>query len=213
MYKIAFLLDKKNDWIKKYFTKNQFIKNKKFKFIFTYDEKSIKNFDVLFIINYTKIINQNILKLNKLNLVIHESDLPKGKGFAPVQWQILNNKSKIPVKLIEAAQKVDSGDIYGETKFTIKKTYLNDEIREQQANASIKLISNFLKKYPKIKKKKQNGKETFYLKRTKKDSELNPKKSILENFNLMRICDNKKYPAFFKYKNETFYINIYKKKL
>ena len=26
MYKIAFLLDKKNDWIKKYFTKNQFIK-------------------------------------------------------------------------------------------------------------------------------------------------------------------------------------------
>lgn len=212
MYKIAFLFDKRNNWIKKYFKRNQFITNKRFKFLFIYDEKSIKNFDVLFIINYTKIINQNILKLNKLNLLIHESDLPKGKGFAPVQWQILNNKSKISAKLIEATQKVDSGDIYAETKFTVKKTYLNDEIRERQANASIKLISNFLKKYPKIKKKKQKGKESFYLRRTKKDSELNPNKTILDNFNLMRICDNKKYPAFFKYKNEIFYINIYKKK-
>ena len=212
MYKIAFLLDKKNNWIKKYFKKNKFISNKNFRFIFIYDEKLIKNFDVLFIINYTKIINQNILKLSKLNLLIHESNLPKGKGFAPVQWQILNNKSKIPVKLIEATQKVDSGDIYGETNFTVKKTYLNDEIREQQANASIKLISNFLKKYPKIKKKKQKGEETFYLRRTKKDSELNPNKTILDNFNLMRICDNKKYPAFFRYKNEFFYIKIYKKK-
>lgn len=212
MYKIAFLFDKRNNWIKKYFKKNQFISNKKFKFIFIYNEKLINNFDILFIINYTKIIDQNILKLNKLNLLIHESDLPKGKGFAPVQWQILNNKSKITVKLIEATQKVDSGDIYGETKFTVNKTDLNDDIREQQANATIKLISNFLKKYPKTKKKKQKGKESFYLRRTKKDSELNPNKTILDNFNLMRICDNEKYPAFFRYKNEIFYLNIYKKK-
>ena len=212
MYKIAFLFDKKNDWIKKYFKKNQFISNRKFRFKFIYDEKFTKKFDVLFIINHTKIIHQNTLKQNKLNLLIHESDLPKGKGFAPVQWQILNNKSKIPVKLIEATKKVDSGDIFGETNFIVKKTHLNDDIREQQANASIKLISDFLDQYPKIKRKKQKGKESFYLRRTKKDSELNLNKTLLDNFNLMRICDNEKYPAFFKYKNEFFYIKIYKKK-
>lgn len=212
MYKIGFLFDQKNNWIHKYFKKNQFVSNKKFRFSFIYSEKNIKKFDILFIINYTKIINKNILKLSKLNLLIHESNLPKGKGFAPVQWQILNNKSKIPVKLIEATEKVDSGDIYGETKFTVKKTDLNNDIRAQQANATIELLSNFLKKYPKIKKKKQKGKESFYLRRTKKDSELNPNKTILDNFNLMRICDNKKYPAFFRYENEIFYLNIYKKK-
>lgn len=175
MYKIAFLFDKRNNWIKKYFKKNQFISNKKFKFIFIYDEKLIKNFDILFIINYTKIIDQNILKLNKLNLLIHESDLPKGKGFAPVQWQILNNKSKITVKLIEATQKVDSGDIYGETKFTVNKTDLNNDIREQQANATIKLISNFLKKYPKTKKKKTKRKRVILFEKNKKRLRAQPK--------------------------------------
>ena len=49
------------------------------------------------------------------------------------------------------------------------------------------------------------------MRRSKKDSELNPKKSILENFNLLRVCDNENYPAFFKYKNEIFYLKIFKK--
>jgi len=33
--------------------------------------------------------NYNFKLKNKLNLVIHSSDLPKGKSFAPIQWQIL----------------------------------------------------------------------------------------------------------------------------
>ena len=211
MYRIGFLFDKKNNWIRKYFKKTQFKLSKKYKFSFFYNKQNIKNYDVLFIVNYMKIIDQKILKKNKLNLVIHESNLPKGKGFAPVQWQILNKKSLIPVKLIEATHQVDSGDIYGETHFKVKKTYLNNEIRLAQANATIRVISNFLKKYPKYYKKKQKGLETFYMRRSKKDSELNPKKSILENFNLLRVCDNENYPAFFKYKNEIFYLKIFKK--
>lgn len=212
MYRIGFLFDKKNNWISKYFDKTQFKLSKKYKFSFLYSEQNIKNYDVLFVINYMKIIDQKILNKNKLNLVVHESNLPKGKGFAPVQWQILNNKSSIPVKLIEATQQVDSGDIYGETHFKVEKTYLNNEIRQSQANATVKIINNFLKKYPKYTKKKQKGLETFYKRRLKKHSELNPKKSIIENFNLLRVCDNEKYPAFFKYKNQIFFLKISKKK-
>ena len=95
MYRIGFLFDKKNNWISKYFDKTQFKLSKKYKFSFLYSEQNIKNYDVLFVINYMKIIDQKILNKNKLNLVVHESNLPKGKGFAPVQWQILNNKSLI----------------------------------------------------------------------------------------------------------------------
>ncbi len=51
----------------------------------------------------------------------------------------------------------------------------------------------------------QNGDETFFPRRKYKDSELDINKSILEQFNLLRIVDNERYPAFF-YINETKYI-------
>lgn len=211
MYKIGFLFDQKNNWIKMFFKKSTFVSNNKYKFIYLTDIKRAKNFDVLFILNYMKIIKEKILIQNKLNLVVHESNLPRGKGFAPVQWQVLNGKSLIPVKLIEATKEFDSGSIFGETSFRIKKTSLNDEIRKLQAEATIKIISEFLKKYPKIKSKKQIGKVTFFRRRKPEDSELDPNKSIIENFDLMRISNNKDYPSFFNYKKETFFLKIYKK--
>ena len=58
--------------------------------------------------------------------------------------------------------------------------------------------------------KKQNGKSSFNKRRTKKDSEININKSIKSQFNLLRICDNNKYPAFFKYRNTKYVIKIYK---
>ena len=42
----------------------------------------------------------------------------------------------------------------------------------------------------------QIGEETFYSRRNKEDSELDIKKSIESQFNLFRVCDNEKYPAF-----------------
>ena len=80
--KIAFLLDLKNIWIKKYLTTSRLLKNKKFySKIFT-DSKKIKNFDIVFILNYTKILDNSFLRKNNLNIVVHASNLPNGKGFS-----------------------------------------------------------------------------------------------------------------------------------
>jgi methionyl-tRNA formyltransferase len=46
--------------------------------------------------------------------------------------------------------------------------------------------------------------------RNASDSEININKSIKSQFNLLRICDNEKYPAFFKYKNCKFILKIFK---
>jgi len=54
-----------------------------------------------------------------MNLVVHESDLPRGKGFAPVKWQILDGKKEIPVCLLETTEQVDSGDILGKYTFNL----------------------------------------------------------------------------------------------
>ena len=100
MYKVAFLFDKRNNWIKKFINKNIFQKNKKYKYNFVDNINKLKNYDLTFILGYTKIIKQQNLEKNKLNLVVHESNLPKGKGFAPVQ--LYANRSELSRLMSEA---------------------------------------------------------------------------------------------------------------
>ena len=208
-YKITFLLDKKNDWINNYVKKN-FINNNKFNFKISKNFRKIKNQDIVFILNFTKILPKSFLIKNQLNLVVHASNLPKGKGFAPIQWQILNNKNKIPICLIEADEKFDSGSIIEKNYIKFEGHELNDEIRHIQGNETVKIIKKFLNKYPKFKKKKQVGSSTFFKKRNSDDSKLSLNKNLKESFNLLRIVDNEKYPAFFIYKKKKYIIKIIK---
>ena len=210
-YKVTFLQDKTNQWFEKYLKGYNF-KLKKYNFTITKNPKIIKNQDIVFPLNYTKILSENFLKNNKLTLIVHSSKLPKDKGFAPTQYQILKNKKKIYVSLIKAVKKVDAGPIYLQDYFLLNGTELSDEIRHKQGSAIIKIIKKFLVKYPKVKMINRIGKENFNRRRYPKNSELDINKSIKSQFNHMRINDNELYPSFFKYKNCKYILKIYKKK-
>jgi methionyl-tRNA formyltransferase len=117
-YRVTFLIDKTNNWIEHHLKQSQkFISDSKFTFQTSHDPAEITDQDIVFILGFTKILGSEFLKKNKLNLVIHESDLPLGQGFAPVQWQILEGKNKISICLIEASEPVDSGDILFKSSF------------------------------------------------------------------------------------------------
>ena len=211
--KVAFLIDNNNNWIEKYLKKSILIKkNKKFSSKIYSNYKQIKNNEIVFILNYTKILNSNFLKKNKLNLVLHASNLPKGRGFAPLQWQILKKKNKIIMTLFEAVKNVDSGKIFAKDQIKLNGTELYDEIRYIEAKIMIKMVKKFLKRYPKVSSKKQIGKPTYYKKRYPSDSELNINFSIKKLFNQMRIANNDEWPSFFYFKNKKFIIKIFKDK-
>ena len=90
-------------------------------------------------------------------LIAHPSKLPKGRGFAPVQYEVLNNKNIIYISLIKANNdKVDSGPICIQDKF-LNGLELSDEIRYKQGKAILKIVKNFLKMYPKVKFKNKEG--------------------------------------------------------
>tara|TARA_Y100000590_G_scaffold84200_1_gene94074 strand:- start:34900 stop:35568 length:669 start_codon:yes stop_codon:yes gene_type:complete len=212
--KVCFLTDPKNNWIKKDIKKFvSKLSKKKYLAKVTEDENKSTNHDVLFILGYTKIIKEKLLNKNKYNLVIHESDLPKGKGFSPIQWQILDNKKNIKSKLIDcSSKKVDSGDVYFTKEIKLDGTELYEEWRKKQSNVTMELIKKFLKIYPNIKKTKQFGKSTFLKKRFPQDSKININKPIRSQFNLLRVCNNKRWPAFFLFKKKKYIIKIYKEK-
>ena len=201
--KVAYLLDNTNDWIKKYIKKSQLLnKSKKFYSKMFTNYKNIKNYDIVFVLGYTRILSPIFLEKNKLNLVVHASNLPRGKGFSPIQWQILKNKKRISFCLFKAEKKLDSGEIYEKHSLLFKGTELYDRIRYMQAKATIQIISSFLKKYPKLVSRKQKGQSTFYRRRTYKDSKLNINKSIKKLFNQMRIANNQDWPAYFIYRKK-----------
>ena len=59
---------------------------------------------VVICLGYQKIIEPEFLSKQKSVIVIHESALPKGKGWAPLTWQVLAGKNKIPISLIECSK-------------------------------------------------------------------------------------------------------------
>ena len=210
------VLSSKNSWLK--LKKKKFIINyfKKFtkKVSLINDFKKIKkDTELLIILSFYKIIPEKYLKISRHNLVVHESDLPKGKGHSPLYWQILQGKTKIIFTLFEASKKMDSGKYYFKKKFLFKNTLLYDEIKNLQLKYSLELVSKFIKKYRKnkiISSYYQSGKPSYYKMRNKSSSNINLNKSIKQQINLLRICNNKEFPAFFYFKNNKYIINIFK---
>lgn len=160
---------------------------------------------VNFMLGCIKLTPKKILEKNQHNFVIHESKLPFGKGFSPMTWGILGNQNIIPICLIEASDKVDSGDIWIEDAIHLDGTELNNEWKSKQGNKTIEMCLRAIDEYKNIKPRRQIGDSTFFRRRKKEDSELDLDKSLGQQFPLLRAVDNELYPAFF-YRNGIKYI-------
>lgn len=174
--------------------------------------KDIETGDFVFCLGCSQLISTNIRAKNRHTLVVHESALPKGRGWSPLTWQILEGTQTIPITLLEAEEKVDSGSIYLQKTLKFDGTELVDELRAMQAKASVDLCLEFVEHYPDIVEAgySQQGEPSYYARRRPADSQLDPDKTIREQFNLLRVVDNIRYPAFFQLKGETYCLKVEK---
>lgn len=207
---VQLLVDNKKSWIVPYAIKlkEKIIKKFDFTVALIFRAEDVTKGDVLFLLSCEKIFNR--LELNEFNLVVHESDVPKGKGWSPLSWQVLEGKKKIPITMFEAIEKVDAGKIYLQDFINLNGSELLDEIKQKQGQKTIDLILYFLSKLGKIKGVSQVGESTYYKKRIPNNSELDINKNIIDQFNHIRICDNERYPAFFKINNQKYILKIFK---
>jgi UDP-2,4-diacetamido-2,4,6-trideoxy-beta-L-altropyranose hydrolase len=168
---------------------------------------------ICFYLGYGRIVGKDLLAKYRNNLVVHESDLPSGKGWSPLTWQILQGKSRIPAVLMEAAEKVDSGPIYRKIWMDFNGGELVDELREKQADATVDLCRKFVEHYPESAQEgvPQEGEEKIFPRRRPEDSQIDPQKSLKEQFNLLRVADPIRYPAFFKEGTQIYKLHVQKK--
>lgn len=164
--------------------------------------------DVAFMLGCTKLAPHDFLARHAYALVVHESDLPKGRGFAPIAWQILEGKNKIKVCLIGAAEDADAGPIYMTDVIVLTGTELCSDWRDMQAKATVSLCEKFLALPEPPQCEPQQGEPTTYARRSPRDSEINIEKSIAEQFDLLRVVDNELYPAFFTMRGQKYLLKI-----
>lgn len=177
---------------------------------YVYKATDIQPSDVCFLLSCVRLVPQSFLSLNKNNIVVHASDLPKGKGFSPLQWQIIEGQNQITLTLFEVVEKIDAGPFYIKDLLKFDGTELLPELREKMALKIIDMCLHYVNNYGQIKAVKQIGEESFYRRRRPADDELDIKKTIAEQFNHLRIADNDTYPLYFYYKGKKYILKIYK---
>ncbi len=165
---------------------------------------------VAFYLGCVKITPKSILARNRRNLVVHASNLPKGRGFSPMVWLILEGAMRIPVCLIEAADEVDAGDVIYREFIDCEGHELNDALRAALGEMHVALCSRFMSQTTPPIGMPQVGDVTRYRRRTPTDSRMDPQKTLAEQFDLLRVVDNQRYPAFFDLRGHRYLLKIEK---
>ncbi len=174
------------------------------------EHREIPNGEVAFYLGCIHMSPPDVLARNRRNLVVHESDLPKGRGFSPLTWQVLEGINQVPVCLLEAEQEADSGPVVYREQLNFAGHELVDEMREILGEMTLRLCHRFLDELSPPLGKPQDGQHTWFSRRRPPDSRLDPDLTIAEQFNLLRVVDNVRYPAFFEHRGHLYRLLIEK---
>jgi methionyl-tRNA formyltransferase len=166
--------------------------------------------DYLFLISCHEIIKKPVRGMYRHTLVAHASNLPYGRGMSPHIWQILEGKNTIDVTLLSAEDELDCGDIWHHVSLKFEGHELYDEINAAIFDAEIELMSWAIKHCDSSLPAPQKGEPTYYRKRNPSDSRMDVSRTLESQFELLRVADPERYPAFFDYRGKRYRIIISK---
>lgn len=167
--------------------------------------------DLLFLVSCSEFIGSAIRAQYRATLVLHASDLPDGRGWNPHIWQVTEGRNDLCVSLIEATDPIDTGAIWAQARVTLEGHELHDEINDKLFAAELRLISEAVDGGEGIIPRQQPDRPaSYYRKRTPEDSRIHPGRSIEEQFDLIRVCDPDRYPAFFELRGRRYLLRITK---
>jgi len=140
--------------------------------------------DLIVVLAYGQIIPQNILDIPKFGcLNIHASLLPKYRGAACLQAAILNGDQETGLTIMKMEAGLDTGPILKQFSLPLTGQENIEELHDQAAAMSGKIIVQVLKDYLAVKliAKVQDDNLSSYVKTIKKeDGRLDFKKSAIE---------------------------------
>lgn len=176
-----------------------------------HDVKQAPDVDIAVYLNCIRIVPPAQLARFRHNLVVHASDLPRGRGWSPMTWRVVEGAQHLTLSLLEAQEAVDAGPIYLQREVPLEGHELVDELRVLVARGSQDLVMDFLARWPHVEARPQEGEATFYPRRREADNKLDADRPLRESFNLLRVTDNERYPAFFEHAGHIYELRITKR--
>lgn len=165
--------------------------------------------DFLFLISCHEFIGKQTRDSYHHALVIHASDLPRDRGWSPHVWGVIRGDRVLTVTLLEAEDVVDSGRIWNKLRIPLVGNEVAAELNELLFSAEIELLEWALANYETVKPTMQDEcAKTYLRRRVPQDSRLDPQCSIADQFDLLRVCDSKRYPAFFEFRGRLFKLEM-----
>lgn len=154
--------------------------------------------DVIFAIGWRYLITKEAYEIPRHGtFILHDSLLPAYRGFAPLNWAIINGEMKTGVTLFQIAEGVDSGPIVDQLAVDIALTdtarTLEEKIITLYENIIIKNLPAF--QAGKITTTPQDESlATYTCKRTPEDGEINWQQSAMQIYNFIRAL-TKPFPG------------------
>ncbi|MBL8210694.1 MAG: hypothetical protein JNK87_08280 [Bryobacterales bacterium] len=167
--------------------------------------------DILFLISCNEIIRRDVRDRFGKVLVIHASDVPHGRGFAPLNWQILEGRNRVTVTLMEAADKVDSGDVWAKHDMYFEGHETFAELFEKLFDTEIALMDFAVANYGSIEPRPQPAEGgSYYRRRTPDDGLVSVEHRLMDIFDLLRVSDPDRYPVQFQFRGHRYSLTMEK---
>lgn len=172
------------------------------------DVDDLQGGDFLFLVSCQQMVRKPARDAYRYCMVLHASALPEGRGMSPHIWQLLEGREQLTVSLLNAEDVVDSGDIWHQMTFPVARTALADEINQQLFDAEVALMGWALDHCETTQPRPQHGTPTTYRRRTPADSEIDATRPLADYFELLRVADAARFPAYFVHRGQKYRIRI-----
>ena len=173
----------------------------------TYMPLNPAEYQIIILWNLRKIIKD--LPDTSNIVVFHSSDLPKGRGWAPIYYAIANTEPKHVITAILASEEVDSGNIICKASFPILNSYCADDLRKIDEAVCFLMANRIINRFKgkKITGKPQSGIPTYNKRRHPSDSKVDINQPLTNLLPHIKACSSQN-PAYFEISENRFEIIV-----
>lgn len=142
-------------------------------------------------------------------VVMHSSDLPEGRGWAPIYHAFKERKPEYVISGIFAADEVDTGDVIIRARFAIEAGYTAPFVRVIDKELSLVLIRKILDQWPAGAPigVRQTGLGTYRPRRRPADNEIDPSARLIDLLPHLRGVESTG-PAFFFHEGAKYLVEV-----
>jgi methionyl-tRNA formyltransferase len=168
------------------------------------DAAALGTGDFLFLVSCHQVIGASHRAGFRHTLVLHASDLPNGRGMSPHIWQVLEGRTELTLTLMEAVDRLDEGRIWHQVPLTLPANAVCAELNARLFDAELALMDWALSNCDHATPRAQQGTPSYYRKRRPEDSRIDPTRPLADVFDLLRVADPQRYPAYFEHRGRRY---------